>query len=232
MDTLDVTGLVMTASLNSVITDSSPGMAAYVTGQKNANNQEGVFPDNTADPFDNPRDRVSRRAAPPHARRRVQRRHRDHRGPDRLDAGGQRGAHVRPLRGRRHRRAVLRRARDQRRHGADGRRRASLLPAAAGGSARTTAQLAEEFDEAGYTRVSNATEVASDPGRRRRRAGMLGLFHSVAHARRVRQGRRRPLQRRTGAAERTRPTATRRCSRTWRSWRCSRCRRIRRPGST
>ena len=55
MDTLDVTGMVMTPSLNSAITDSSPGMAAYSTGQKNSNNQEGVFPDNTADAFDNPR---------------------------------------------------------------------------------------------------------------------------------------------------------------------------------
>ncbi len=55
MDTMEVTGQVMTGSLNAVITDSSPGMAAYVTGQKNANNQEGVFPDNTPDPFDNPR---------------------------------------------------------------------------------------------------------------------------------------------------------------------------------
>jgi alkaline phosphatase len=55
MDTMDVTGMVMTASLNSVITDSSPGMSAYVTGQKNNNNQEGVFPDNTPDSFDNPR---------------------------------------------------------------------------------------------------------------------------------------------------------------------------------
>ena len=55
MDTLEVTGQVMTSSLNAVITDSSPGMAAYVTGQKNANNQEGVFPDNTPDAFDNPR---------------------------------------------------------------------------------------------------------------------------------------------------------------------------------
>jgi alkaline phosphatase len=55
MDTLDVTGMVMTGSLNSLITDSSPGMAAYVTGQKNNNNQEGVFPDNTGDAFDNPR---------------------------------------------------------------------------------------------------------------------------------------------------------------------------------
>lgn len=55
MDTLDVTGMVMTASLNSAITDSSPGMASYSTGQKNNNNQEGVFPDNTPDSFDNPR---------------------------------------------------------------------------------------------------------------------------------------------------------------------------------
>ena len=55
MDGLPVTGMVMTASLNSAITDSSPGMAAYSTGQKSNNNQEGVFPDNTPDPFDNPR---------------------------------------------------------------------------------------------------------------------------------------------------------------------------------
>jgi alkaline phosphatase len=55
MDTLDVTGMVMTPSLNAAITDSSPGMAAYSTGQKNQNNQSGVFPDNTADAFDNPR---------------------------------------------------------------------------------------------------------------------------------------------------------------------------------
>ena len=55
MDTLDVTGLVMTSSLNAAITDSSPGMASYATGQKANNNQEGVFPDNTPDMFDNPR---------------------------------------------------------------------------------------------------------------------------------------------------------------------------------
>ena len=55
MDTLDVTGMVMTSSLNSVITDSSPGMAAYATGQKNDNGTSGVFPDNTPEPFDNPR---------------------------------------------------------------------------------------------------------------------------------------------------------------------------------
>ena len=55
MDGLEVTGMVMTSSLNAVITDSSPGMAAYSTGHKNNNGQSGVFPDNTPDPFDNPR---------------------------------------------------------------------------------------------------------------------------------------------------------------------------------
>ncbi|NRT55030.1 alkaline phosphatase [Sphaerotilus uruguayifluvii] len=55
MDLLPVTGLVRTASLNSVVTDSSPGMTAYVSGNKNNNNEEGVFPDDTVDPFDNPR---------------------------------------------------------------------------------------------------------------------------------------------------------------------------------
>jgi alkaline phosphatase len=55
MDTFPVTGQVRTASLNSIVTDSSPGMTAYVLGNKNNNNEEGVFPDDTLDPFDNPR---------------------------------------------------------------------------------------------------------------------------------------------------------------------------------
>ena len=55
MDTLPVTGMVRTSSLNSIVTDSSPGMSSYVSGNKNNNNQEGVFPDDTIDPFDNPR---------------------------------------------------------------------------------------------------------------------------------------------------------------------------------
>ena len=50
-----VTGLVMTSSLNATITDSAPGMQNYVTGQKAASGQEGVWPDDTTDPFDNPR---------------------------------------------------------------------------------------------------------------------------------------------------------------------------------
>ncbi len=55
MDTFPVTGMVKTASLNSVVTDSAPGMTAYVSGNKNNNNEEGVFPDDTTDAFDNPR---------------------------------------------------------------------------------------------------------------------------------------------------------------------------------
>jgi len=55
MDTFPDTGMVMTASLNSIVTDSAPGMQNYVTGNKAANNQEGVFPDDTLDAFDNPR---------------------------------------------------------------------------------------------------------------------------------------------------------------------------------
>ena len=55
MDTFPVSGMVKTASLNSMVTDSAPGMTAYVSGNKNNNNEEGVFPDDTTDPFDNPR---------------------------------------------------------------------------------------------------------------------------------------------------------------------------------
>ena len=45
----------MTSSLDGIVTDSSPGMSNYVTGNKSANNQQGVWPDDTADAFDNPR---------------------------------------------------------------------------------------------------------------------------------------------------------------------------------
>lgn len=55
MDSFPATALVKTASLNSVVTDSSPGMTSYVSGNKNNNNEEGVFPDDTVDAFDNPR---------------------------------------------------------------------------------------------------------------------------------------------------------------------------------
>ena len=55
MDTFPVTGMVMTSSLNSIVTDSAPGMSNYVSGNKADNNQEGVFPDDTIATFDNPR---------------------------------------------------------------------------------------------------------------------------------------------------------------------------------
>ena len=55
MDTFAFTAMVMTSSLDGIVTDSSPGMSNYVTGNKAANNQEGVFPDDTTDAFDNPR---------------------------------------------------------------------------------------------------------------------------------------------------------------------------------
>ena len=55
MDSFPYSSMVMTSSLNSIVTDSAPGMQNYVTGNKAANNQEGVFPDDTLDAFDNPR---------------------------------------------------------------------------------------------------------------------------------------------------------------------------------
>jgi alkaline phosphatase len=55
MDTFPVTGLVQTCSLSAIVTDSSPGASCYSTGNKNDNNEEGVFPDDTLDAFDNPR---------------------------------------------------------------------------------------------------------------------------------------------------------------------------------
>ena len=55
MDTMPNTAMLMTASLNSIITDSAPGAACYSTGNKSNNNQEGVFPDDTAEKWDNPR---------------------------------------------------------------------------------------------------------------------------------------------------------------------------------
>ena len=55
MDTFPCTAVVTTHSLNSIVTDSSPGASCYATGNKANNNQHGVFPDDTTDNFDNPR---------------------------------------------------------------------------------------------------------------------------------------------------------------------------------
>ncbi len=48
-------GLVSTHSLNSIVTDSSPGMACYTTGNHASNNQEGVYPAHVTSPFFQPR---------------------------------------------------------------------------------------------------------------------------------------------------------------------------------
>jgi alkaline phosphatase len=55
MDTFPFTGIVTTHSLNSIVTDSSPGASCYATGNKANNNQHGVFPDDTVANGDNPR---------------------------------------------------------------------------------------------------------------------------------------------------------------------------------
>jgi alkaline phosphatase len=49
------TGLVSTHSLNSIVTDSAPGMACYTTGNHAQNGQEGVFPAQVTNAFYAPR---------------------------------------------------------------------------------------------------------------------------------------------------------------------------------
>ena len=56
MDAMDEYALVHTSSFDSIITDSAPGMANYVTGMKQANNALNVSVDNTPENnLDNPR---------------------------------------------------------------------------------------------------------------------------------------------------------------------------------
>ncbi len=55
MDLFPGTGLVSTHSLNSIITDSAPGMACYTTGNHANNGQEGVYPAHVTNPFFAPR---------------------------------------------------------------------------------------------------------------------------------------------------------------------------------
>jgi alkaline phosphatase len=55
MDSFPHTGMITTHSLNSIVTDSAPGMSAYVSGNHNRNGQEGVFPANMTSPFYYPR---------------------------------------------------------------------------------------------------------------------------------------------------------------------------------
>ncbi len=55
VDKMPFLGLVETASLNSIIPDSSPGASCYSSGNEANNNQQNVFPDDTTNNFDNPR---------------------------------------------------------------------------------------------------------------------------------------------------------------------------------
>jgi alkaline phosphatase len=55
MEKFPGTGWVSTHSLNSIVTDSAPGMSCYVSGNHNANGQEGVFPANVTSAFYAPR---------------------------------------------------------------------------------------------------------------------------------------------------------------------------------
>ncbi|TMB26509.1 MAG: alkaline phosphatase [Deltaproteobacteria bacterium] len=55
MDGFPGTGTVITHSLNSIVTDSAPGMACYTTGNHAQNGQEGVYPARMTNPFYYPR---------------------------------------------------------------------------------------------------------------------------------------------------------------------------------
>lgn len=55
MDKFPGTGFVTTHSLNSIVTDSAPGMSCYSTGNHADNEQEGVFPAHVTNPFYAPR---------------------------------------------------------------------------------------------------------------------------------------------------------------------------------
>jgi len=177
MDTLPVTGLVMTASLNSVITDSSPGMASYSTGQKNSNNQEGIFPDNTADPFDNPRIEYLGELL-----RRV-------RGPgfnvgivttaDVTDSTP--AANAAHTSDRYASAGIAAQFFDERARngvtvllGGGGRH---FMPRGAGGDRADGRRLAEEFERAGYTRAATAADVRALLGAPKPPKAVLGLFH-------------------------------------------------------
>jgi alkaline phosphatase len=178
MDTLDVTGLVMTSSLNSAITDSSPGMAAYSTGQKHNNNQEGVFPDNTADVFDNPRmeyiGELLRRT----------------RGPgfnvgivttsDVTDSTP--AANAVHTSDRFAGSGIAERYLDERdTNGVSvllGGGARYFLPKDAGGDRTDGRRLAEEFERAGYARIGTASEVARLAAADQPPGKILGLFHS------------------------------------------------------
>jgi alkaline phosphatase len=178
MDGLDVTGMVMTSSLNAVITDSSPGMAAYATGHKNNNGQSGVFPDNTPEPFDNPRIEYIGEIL-----RRV-------RGPgfsvgivttaDLTDSTpAANAAHT----GDRYASAgIAAQFFDERRtNGVTvmlGGGSRHFMPKGEGGERADGRRLAEEFEKAGFARASSAADVKALTAATNPPKALLGLFHA------------------------------------------------------
>ena len=177
MDTLQVTGMVMTASLNAAITDSSPGMSAYVTGQKSNNNQQGVFPDDTPDPFDNPRieylgELLRRLRGPGFNMGLVTTADVTDSTPaanavhtaDRFAGAG-----------------IAARYFDEREtNGVTvllGGGARHFMPADAGGERKDGRRLAEEFERAGYVRIRSGADVRHLAGTPAVPARLLGLFH-------------------------------------------------------
>lgn len=55
MEKMDSFGVVTTSGMDSIVTDSANSASAYATGHKTAVNAEGVYPDNTPDPLDDPK---------------------------------------------------------------------------------------------------------------------------------------------------------------------------------
>jgi len=55
MERMEYMGLITTSGMDSIVTDSANSASAYATGHKTAVNAEGVYPDNTEDPLDDPR---------------------------------------------------------------------------------------------------------------------------------------------------------------------------------
>lgn len=55
MEKMDYMGMVTSSGMDSIVTDSANSASAYATGNKTAVSAEGVYPDNTTDPLDDPR---------------------------------------------------------------------------------------------------------------------------------------------------------------------------------
>lgn len=55
MEKMESLGMVTTSGMDSIVTDSANSASAYATGHKTAVNAEGVYPNNTPDPFDDPK---------------------------------------------------------------------------------------------------------------------------------------------------------------------------------